>query len=146
MTREQLFRETFRVQLAAIISWPVHFATSTDDLAPSDFPSYSLTFGDTKFIAFTPTGDPTRGEQLFTVRYFFSTQQLNSDLMLHRRSEEMPVIQDFVTSGYVPPAPAPGDNYRIDNSQLLEISAPAVSRTNTRFVITFKAKYSFTIL
>src|SRR5947199_5069505 len=100
MTREALFRTQLESQLATATAWKQTFSDATitrgaDSLAPSDFPAFTCTLGETRYTQFDSAGHPTNGEQDFTLTVFYRHAQLSVAALLLTRSDYMLALETF---------------------------------------------------
>ena len=141
MTREKNFRVSLEAQLSAGTGFTLVHARSTNELAPSELPSFSISLDKAVTGLYDLYGVPTAGQQDFYVRLFYSTPQLSYYTAINDRSDYVQAIEDLLNGGFSLPAVSPGDHSRIDSVTLTTIEAPTTSKLDTRHMITFKGTY-----
>jgi hypothetical protein len=146
MTREENFRTSFQTQFTAATLLPARKPLDLAQLALSDFPSYSITLGATRYTEWDNFGNAIKGEQEFTIRLYLLTPHAMEDTALHLRSDFMTSAEQFMRGGYTFPPVGAGDNYRIDALLLLGAEQPILNRQSTRHVVVVMGKYVFTLL
>ncbi len=143
MTRELNFRTNLSAQLTAQLSLVRVTVPDIHALSPAQFPSYSVDLGKTFYQQNALAGTPISGYQEFTLTINFTLPQLSPETMLHFRSDFLVGVEFFFGGGYAPPVIQPGENYRIESISLVNVAAPTIQPTATRFAITINARYDF---
>jgi hypothetical protein len=142
MSRENLFRSTFETQFAAFSGWRRLY--TSHGLAPSDYPGFQLTLGETVYLSFSAPGNPMSGRQEFSLRLLFTHAQLQIPTALSTRSDLVQLLESFIGSIYVPPPIAIGDLCRIEGVAMDRIEGSANAAPDTRSMITLHGYYYFT--
>jgi hypothetical protein len=143
MPREIDFHSAFCAQFNSTTSFTNTLATTSDELAPSDFPAFSLQFGKTNYFGPDNDGYLHLASQDFTLRVFYQTPQLKLDAALATRSSYVSIIESFVSHSFFPTPFSGIENYRITKTELLETMPPVYDKLMTTHTITIKGRYHY---
>ncbi len=147
MTREEQFYTSFSTALGTFAPWKRTALLPKQKMPLSSFIGFSIEFGKTTYAPLDLTGRSDGGEQEFTLCVFFTSSQYQDDSAHTLRSNCVDLVEQFInTPIYVPPAVLPGDRCRIDGVELVQTDGWHYDQSDTRFILTVRAKYHFSFL
>lgn len=143
MSRETDFHSAFTAQFASATLFTNTYATSGEELAPSDFPAFSLQLGKTSYHGLDNDGYLHLGSQEFTLRLFYRSPQLTLASVLGTRDVYIGVVESFVATSFTP-LPFTGlENYRITSTEITEILPAVYDKLLTTHCVTIKGRYHY---
>ena len=143
MPREIDFHSAFCSQFNTTTLFTNTLATTSDELAPSDFPAFSLQLGKTNYHGTDNDGYLHLASQDFTLRVFYQTPQLKLDQALALRSSYLSIIESFISHSFTPLPFSGVENYRINATEMTEVLPPHYDKLLTTHAITIKGRYHY---
>ena len=143
MSRETDFTQAFTIQFRDATLFNITHATKHEELAPSDFPAFSLQLGRTYYHGLDNEGYLHLGSQDFTLRMFFKSSQLALDNALSSRGTYITFVESFISSGFIPPTFTGAEMYRITSTEITEVLPPEYDELLTNHVITIRGRYNY---
>ncbi len=143
MSREIDFHSAFTAQLASATLFTNTYATTAEELAPSDFPAFSLQLGKSSYHGLDNDGYLHLASQEFTLRLFYPSPQLKLAQVLGTRAAYIVMIESFISSSFTP-IPFTGlENYRITSTEITEILPAMYDKLLTTHCVTIKGRYHY---
>jgi hypothetical protein len=145
MTREINFLTSLRDGLSLYSGWTFTDESNICKLAPSAFPSYTISLGTTKYTKYGFTGQATCGEQAFTITINYTEHQLKYLEAFTKHSDMSELAATYINVFYIPPPLGLGELYRIERAIITKADAPIIDKDETRFTAKIEGKYFFTL-
>jgi hypothetical protein len=143
MHRESDFYNAFTTQLHSATLLVTTLATSAEELAPSDFPAFSLQLGKTSYHGLDNDGFLHLGSQDFVLRIFYKNPQLKLEGALDARSIYISSIESFVSTAFTPLPLTGFESFRITSTELVEILPASYDKLLTTHTIMIKGRYHY---
>ncbi len=146
MSREQNFLTSFRNQFIVYTGWSRVPPLPKQKIPLSYFTAFGLECGKARYTNYDLNGKATRGEQEFLITIYFTKPQYLGDAVETMRSDAAMIVEHFVNDPvFAPPVVIPGDTYRIDQAQLVEIDSTRYIPGDTRFTLVIRGRFMFTL-
>ena len=143
MTREINFITSLRDGLSLYSGWTFTDESNIGKLAPSAFPSFSISLGATKCTKYGFTGQAICGEQSFVVTINYTEHQLRYLESFTKHSDMSEIVATYINVFYTPPPLGLGELYRIERAIITKVDAPIIDKDETRFTLLLEVKYFF---
>ena len=146
MPREHSFTTQFCAQFQTATLLTKTYATTAEELAPSDFPAFSLQLGKSSYHGLDNDGFLYLGSQEFTLRIFLRNTQLSQDVALNTRGVYLGLAESFISHSFTPDPYLGGDTHRVTGTELIETLPPIYDKLATTQTIALRGKYSYVFL
>jgi hypothetical protein len=143
MSRETDFYNAFTTQLHSATLFTNTFATTPEELAPSDFPAFSLQLGKSAYHGLDNDGFLHLGSQEFTLRIFYQSPQLKLNGVLDTRSVYISAIESFISTSFTPTPFTGIESFRITSTEITEVQPAIYDKLLTTHTITIRGRYSY---
>jgi hypothetical protein len=143
MSREIDFHSAFTAQFATATLFTSTYATTADELAPSDFPAFSLQLGKTSYHGLDNDGYLHLGSQEFTLRLFYRSPQLELASVLGTRAVYIGMLESFVATSFTTLPFSGLENYRITSTEITGILPPVYDKLLTTHCVTIRGRYHY---